>query len=526
MENVDLIFHNCKVYTLDSSFSITNSLVVNDGKIIETGNFVEIQKKYKANNIIDLDGKTVIPSFYDSHCHFLGYGTNLIKRADLVGAKSKDEVLNRLKKFDLEYKNEWIEGRGWDQNLWPIKDFPDKKDLDKYFPDKPVYLIRIDGHAAWVNSKALELAKISHETKVNGGEIILKEGKPSGVLIDKAMDLVRNLIPDNNDEFNKKALLKAQENCFAVGITSIADAGLTIEEINLISKLQNENLLKMRIFAMLEVDSNSLNYLNSKNIIKTDNLNFSSVKLYADGALGSRGALMLEDYSDNKGNKGIRILDQKFFEKVCDKAINEGFQVCTHAIGDSANRFVIDTYGKFLEKENDKRWRIEHCQVVDEKDFNKFSKYSIIPSVQPTHATSDMNWAVERLGKIRINNAYGYKKLLAQNNWIAFGSDFPIENINPLFGIYSAVSRKDFNGMPTDGFQAQNAVSIKDAVLAYTLWAAKASFEEDKKGSLEKGKFADFIVLDEDIFNIESSKIPNIKVLKTFSSGIEVYKAE
>lgn len=522
MKKADLIIINAKIYTVDSNFAVVQSLAISDGIILATGTNDEILNQYGTDNLVDLEGKTILPGLYDAHCHFFGYGLNKIKRADLYESNSVEEAILRLKDFSEKYKNEWLEGRGWDQNLWTSKSFPNKEMLDSVFPNIPVYLIRVDGHAAWVNSKALELCNINAQTKVEGGKIVEENGVARGILLDNAMELVRKHIPEPSAAMKEKALLTAQDDCFAVGLTSVADAGLQPDEILLIDSLQKAGKLKMRIYAMLEVSDKNLEWLKQSEKIITNSLSFRSIKIYADGALGSRGALLLMPYSDDSSNSGIKVLENDFFEKLCEIAVEKGFQVNTHAIGDSAVRTVLNTYGKYLKTKNDLRWRVEHCQVVNENDIDLFGKYSIIPSVQPTHATSDMGWAETRLGSERIKGAYAYEKLLEQNGWLATGSDFPIENINPFFGIYSAVTRKNFDGKPEQGFMPENSLTTQQAVKAATIWAAKAAFEENEKGSLEVGKFADFIVVDKDIMNIPESEIFKIKVLKTFVSGKEV----
>ena len=369
----------------------------------------------------------------------------------------------------------------------------------------------------------MQLCNITAQTKVEGGKVVIENNSPTGILLDNAMELVSKNIPESSTETKEKALQTAQDDCFAVGLTSVADAGLQPDEILLIDSLQKIGKLKMRIYAMLEVNNENIGWLKQSQKIITPSLSFRSVKLYADGALGSRGALLLEPYSDDTSNSGIRVLKNDFFEKICEVAFEKDFQVNTHAIGDSAVRTVLNTYSKYLKQKNNLRWRIEHCQVVNENDFDLFRKYSIIPSVQPTHATSDMGWAMQRIGSERINGAYAYKNLLEQNGWIANGSDFPIENINPFYGIYAAVSRKNFEGEPKNGFMSENSLTLQEAIKASTIWAAKAAFEENKKGSLEAGKLADFIVIDKDIMNIQESGIFKINVIKTYVSGKEVY---
>jgi predicted amidohydrolase YtcJ len=524
MKNADLIVTNAKIYTVDSSFSMAEAMAVKDGKILAIGSEDEIMNAYDSPLISDLSGLPVYPGFIDAHCHFYSYGLSLLKRADLVGTESFEDVLEVIsghqKKFPSAY---WIEGRGWDQNDWEVKEFPTREKLDELFPENPVILTRIDGHAALVNSKALEIAGITSKTKIAGGDVILKNGQPTGVLIDNAIELVTDLIPDPDPDQIAEALLTAQKNCFAVGLTGVHDAGLEKNVIDVIETLDNSNDLRMRIYAMLSPTGENFEYYVAKGPTKTDRLNIRSIKLYADGALGSRGAKLLADYSDDPGNSGLILRTPDSIRDILKTAYAQGFQINTHAIGDSANRMMLTLYGEVLKGKNDKRWRIEHVQIIAPEDFDLFGKYSIIPSAQPTHATSDMYWADERLGPERIKGAYAYKQLLDQSGWIPLGTDFPIENINPLYTFYAAVVRKDLKGWPEGGFQVENALSREEALKGMTFWAAKAAFEENEKGSLEAGKMADFVVLDKDIMEISGNEIPNVKVLKTFIGGQEVF---
>ncbi|MDD3877060.1 MAG: amidohydrolase [Bacteroidales bacterium] len=520
---VDLIVYNSKVYICDDRFSTAESFVVSDGKIQDYGSYSMMLSKYTASSELDGKGKYIYPGFYDAHCHFLGYGINKSLYADLSGAASENEVIERLLAFKSENPQYWIQGRGWDQNLWEAKEFPDKSILDSYFPDNPVYLIRVDGHAAWVNSKALELAGIDINTQVSGGLFMIENGSLKGILIDAAMELVRSIIPEADRKTKINALLQAQSDCFKEGITSVADAGLAYEDVLLIDSLQKSNNLLMRIYAMLEPSEANINNFVKNGIFKTDRLNVRSIKLYADGALGSRGACLLSPYSDNPSNSGIMINDAAYLLSCCEIAKEYGYQVCVHAIGDSANRQVLNIYASLLHENNDLRWRIEHAQVIHPDDFKLFGKYNIIPSVQTKHATSDMNWAMTRLGNERIKYAYAYKKLLEQNGWLCNGTDFPIEDISPIMNFYAAVIRKDAACLPEEGFQTENALSRKDALLSMTLWAAKAAFEENEKGSLEKGKWADFIILDNNLMEAAADSIPLIQVITTYSAGQCIY---
>lgn len=524
-EPVDIIVHNARVYTVDDQFSVQEAFAVKDGKFIAAGSNEDILQAFSSDLSIDADGKTIFPGFYDAHCHFYGYGTNKIKRADLVGATSYEEVVDLVIAHDKAYESEWIEGRGWDQNDWEDKNFPTKDLLDHAFPAKPVYLIRIDGHAALVNSAALELAGIKASTKVEGGDVILMNGEPTGVLIDNAMGLVSRIIPDPDKSFNRKALLKAQEDCFAVGLTSVADAGLRKDVVLLIDDMQKANELKMRIYAMLTPNDENIEHFVVNGPYITDQLVVRSLKLFADGALGSRGAKMIDDYSDDPHNSGLYMHSASYYLELCNLAYDNNYQVNTHAIGDGGNRFVLETYAGFLNGKNDLRWRIEHAQIVHPDDFSKFGEYSIIPSVQPTHATSDMYWADERVGHHRIKGAYAFRQLMEENGWIPLGTDFPIENISPLYTFYAAVARKDLKGWPEEGFQVENALTRRDALKGITLWAAMSSFEELVKGSIEPGKFADFVILDQDIMQVEMPEVPEVTVLSTFVAGEEVYSA-
>jgi predicted amidohydrolase YtcJ len=521
-EKADLIITNAKIYTVNESFEIVESMAIKDGKILSLGKQEDILSKYESENILDLKGKFVYPGFIDPHCHFLGYGIYK-QKVNLTGTKSFDEVIDKVVAFSKTNSSEWIVGRGWDQNDWPVKEFPTNEKLDSLFPNTPVMLIRVDGHAALVNSKALELAEITEETVIPGGDIIKKDGRITGVLIDEAADKIKELAGNYTEKDLMNALAIAQEDCFSVGLTSVSDAGLDLDEVQAIMKMNKSKELKMRIYAMLNPTDENIDFIYKNGIYKTDYLNIRSIKLYADGALGSRGAALLEPYSDDPNNYGLLLHEKEYFEKYCQIALRMDYQICSHAIGDSASHFLVELYSQFLKPENDKRWRIEHAQTVHPLDYVKMRDYHIIPSVQSTHATSDMYWAEERLGAERIKYAYAYKDLLELNGWIPNGSDFPIESINPLFGFYAAVVRKDQEGYPENGFQTENALNREESLKAMTIWAAKAGFEENDKGSLEAGKFADFVVLEKDIMTEAEETLFNIKILNTFLGGELVF---
>lgn len=565
IEQADLIIHNAIIYTVDENFSVAEAMAVKDGKIIAVGAEREILNKYSAKEKIDALKHPVYPGFIDAHCHFLGYGKSL-QQINLTGTKSFDEVVQRVISFYRSFPEEremqgetlkakskqnpnnihpitnnlsplsirrgeggeaGLTGRGWDQNDWAIKHFPDKTILDSLFPNTPVFLKRIDGHAALANSEALKRAGITTATIIQGGIVELKNNQTTGILIDNAVDFVEKNIPVFSNEQKTIALTDAQENCFAVGLTTVDDAGLYSDEIDLINEMHKSGKLKMRVYAMLDGNNpDSLKKYLEMSPLKTGRLNMRAFKFYSDGSLGSRGALLLEEYSDQPIHYGIPINSEKYLMEAAEMLYKRGFQMCTHAIGDSANRMMLNIYSKILKGTNDKRWRIEHCQVVQPSDLEKFPLFNIIPSIQPTHATSDMYWAGERLGNERVKNAYAYKNLFDQNKMIALGTDFPVENISPLKTFYAAVFRKDEKGYPESGFQMENALSREEAIRGMTIFAAIANFEENEKGSLEPGKYADFVILDTDIMSATQEEILNTKVLSTFLNGEGVYQSK
>lgn len=524
-EQADLIVYNARVYTVNSTFDTVQALAVKDGKILAVGTSDEIKKQFKGTEEIDAEGKTVYPGFIDAHAHFYGYGQSL-QTADLRETKSWAEVLQRLADFAKTHPNGWLIGNGWDQNDWEDKAFPTNEKLTALFPGRPVFLTRIDGHAAIANQKAFDDAGIKNAQQLTGGDMLTQNGKLTGVLIDNAVGLVESKIPEPDAKLAEKIFMDAQKNCFAAGLTTIDDCGLPFQAVDFIEKLQKESKLKMRLYVMLSDAPQNYDYLFKRGAIKTDRLNVRAFKVYADGALGSRGACLLKPYTDVPEKTGFLLSDQKHFEEVAIKIAEHNFQMCTHAIGDSANRVMLKIYNKILKGKNDKRWRIEHAQVVNANDFDLFGQASIVPSVQPTHATSDMYWAGQRLGAERLKGAYAYKQLLKQNGWIPLGTDFPVENINPLLTFYAATVREDAKGFPKGGFQIENALTPEEALKGMTIWAAKANFEENEKGSLEKGKLADFVILDNDILKSSPQNILKTKVLKTYLNGEKVYEAK
>ncbi len=522
---VDLIIHNATIYTTDKDFSIAESMAISEGKIVDIGSNKEILEKYESKNIIDYKGKFIYPGFIDPHSHYFGYGRSLI-HADLFGSKSFTEVIERIQAHHEEFPSEWILGRGWDQNEWDVKKFPHRRELDEVFPNTPVLLRRVDGHAAIANTEALNRAGIKEAKEVKGGLIRTKNGEITGILVGNAISLVDKVVPEPSEDQLYNALDMAQQNLFSVGLTSVSDAGLDKESIMIIDSLHKNNILKLRVYAMLNPNEENFEHFLKNGHYKTPHLNVRSIKLFADGALGSRGAKLLEPYSDDPGNYGLLENSAEFIAEIANKTYENNYQLNIHCIGDSAARMVLNIFADVLKEKNDLRWRIEHAQIIHPDDFDLFGQYSIIPSVQAIHATSDMLWAIDRIGEKRLRNSYALKQLLEQNSWLPNSSDFPVEPINPLYGFYAAFERKNFDGIPEDGFQMENALSREEALKAMTIWAAKSQFEENEKGSLEPGKFADFVVFDNNIMKIPADDILTEKVKQTFVGGELVFENE
>lgn len=521
---VDLIVHNAQVYTVDNQFSKAEAFAIKDGKFVAIGASKEILEKYIAKNTIDLEKKPVYPGFFDAHCHFYRYGLGL-RQVNLVGTESFAQIVEKLVEFRKQNPDQaWLIGRGWDQNDWKVKEFPSKDTLDKLFPDVPVFLRRVDGHAALVNQKAFDLAGVKANDKVSGGVIEVKGGQLTGILVDNALDKVGQKIPTPTKEEQEKALLDAQQNCFAVGLTSVVDAGLSKGTIDLIDEMQKAKRLKMRIYAMVSATKADLEHYLAKGKIKTDYLNVRSFKIYADGALGSRGACLLHPYHDKAPQQGFLLSSPQSLDSLVKVISEKGFQINTHCIGDSANRLLLDIYGKYLKGDNDLRWRIEHAQVVSKPDLKKFAQFKVIPSIQPTHGTSDMYWADERLGPERVKTAYAYKDLLEKGGILAIGSDFPVEHINPMYGFHAGVARQDARNYPDAGFQMENAISREAALKGMTIWAAFSNFEEKEKGSIEVGKMADFVVTEKDLMVAPKTELRNLQILRTFVAGEQVFE--
>jgi predicted amidohydrolase YtcJ len=516
-EQADLLVINADIYTVNPTFDKAGAMAVREGKILAVGSTEEISNQYEGVEVVDAEGKTVIPGLIDAHCHFYGLGLNQLK-VDLVGTRSYQEVLDRVQAFHEQNPSNFIQGRGWDQNDWQEKEFPTKKELDELFPDIPVALERVDGHAYLVNQKALDLAGITEKTTVQGGEIIKKEGQITGVLVDRPMGMVDAIIPPPTREMDIKALKDAEQLCLEYGLTTVNDAGLMKGTIELIDSLQRAGDLSIRVYAMVSNTPENVDHYLDRGILKTDHLHVRSVKVYGDGALGSRGAALREPYSDQPGHFGAMVTPVEDIEALAMRIAASDYQMNTHAIGDSANIAVLRAYKKALEGKPDRRWKIEHAQVISAGDFDYF-KEGIIPSVQPTHATSDMYWAGDRLGEERVKGAYAFKTLLDKAGLVALGTDFPVEQVSPFLTFYASVVRQDLEGYPEGGFQIKDALSREETLRGMTIWAAYSNFEESEKGSLEAGKMADFVILSGDIMTVPAEDIPGLQAEQVYLSG-------
>lgn len=518
---VDLIVTNAHVFTVNNQFDMASTIVIQKGKIVAVGND-SLLSRYEAVRQIDAKGQYIYPGFIDAHCHFTGAAMDSYK-LKLFGTKSFHEVVRKCVDYAKTSKKVWIEGSGWDQNDWNDQQFPNKDTLDKLFPDRPVFLLRVDGHAALVNQKALDLAGITTSNTTQRGEFEVKNGKLTGLLIDHAMQLVRSKLPIPEQEEATNYFVTSQHDFFKTGLTSIVECGVNDDVIHWLKAAYKQGILQLRTTMMLNADQQELSKFLSDKPYQSEQLHVAGFKVFMDGSLGSRGAFLKEDYSDRAGHKGTLLLSPDSLRTISTMVYSSQYQLCAHAIGDGANGEVLDIYSSILKTKNDRRWRIEHAQVIHADEMHLFGDFSIIPSVQPTHATSDMYWATDRLGELRMKDAYAYKQLLQQNHWLPLGTDYPVEHLNPVYTFYAAVFRMDKEQQPQQGFQIENALSREEALRGITIWAAKSVFEETMKGSLEPGKFADFVILDTDLMKADASHIYNANILSTYLNGVEVY---
>ena len=550
----DAIVLNARIYTMDADNSTAEAMAVRAGRIVSVGSSARIQRRFRSSNLVDAGGKTVLPGLIDAHAHFVSLGIARLT-VDLDGTSSEAEAAQRVRaRAAKSSPGQWIRGRGWDQNDWDVKQFPGRGTLDAVSPNNPVILSRIDGHAIWVNTKAMELAGIGRETtEPFGGKILRNQsGNPSGVFVDNAKDLITKFVPPPTSEDLEEAVELAQQECLSYGLTSVHDMGVNDEQVALFKRMIDSQKLHLRLYAAIGgLGETWEEFKKSGPLIGygDNHLTIRALKMYVDGALGSRGAALVEEYSDDAGNRGLTVTSESEFQTAVDQALAAGFQVCTHAIGDRGNNIALNIYERALKQHPvaDARLRIEHAQVLLHEDIARFAALGVVPSMQPTHCTSDMYWAETRLGPKRILNAYAWRSLLNTGTKILGGSDFPVESANPLFGIYAAVTRQDRAGIPAraedikffqrsgrgvpdsseyvDGWFAAQDMTRNEAVRAFTTWAAWGSFEESLKGSLEKGKLADFIILSRDIFTIPANQIWSTRVEATFVGGAMVYRA-
>ncbi|TKJ40774.1 amidohydrolase [candidate division LCP-89 bacterium B3_LCP] len=527
----DLILKGDRIYTMDAYQPKVDAVAIREGRIIFAGSEAESEEFQDSDTrVIDLQGFFVLPGLIDAHAHLSSLGKYL-SQLDLIGMQSPGEIRELvLKEMEGTPESSWISGRGWDQNLWSTKKFPSWRDL-RGTESHPVYLRRVDGHAAWVNKTVLDICGIDKNTTApEGGKIIRdRQGNPTGVLIDNAINLVKDQLPATPPQEYRNWFKKAMKECNRLGLVGLHDAGVDTTRLDVYRELTESGELTMRIHAMLDGDDETLlqEYFQNGPLTYEDDSFFQvrTVKLYADGALGSRGAALLEPYSDDPGNSGLLIRDADSIYQTASLAIDAGFQVCTHAIGDAAVRATLDAYEKALTEnpEGDYRLRVEHSQIIASDDIDRFAELKVIPSMQPTHATSDMPWAEDRLGPDRIKGAYAWRQLLNRGCKIPCGSDFPVESPNPLWGIYAAATRQDHQGQPPGGWYPQERMTVEEAVRGFTIDAAYAEFAEDIKGSIEVGKLADFTIVDRDIFRIPRAEILETKVVGTIVGGKIVY---
>ncbi|PLX00896.1 MAG: amidohydrolase [Marinilabiliales bacterium] len=518
---VDLLVKNAHILNSDGEF-IGDFLAINKGKFEYVGVFDKHSEKYTADSVIDCSGNYIYAGFHDGHCHFYGLGKNIIAYAELGNCSSFKEVINIVKKHGSDVQSGWILGRGWDQNNWKDKKFPTKHMLDSIFPERPVMLTRVDGHAVLANAKALKLSGIDSTSSIEGGEIEIRNGKLTGILLDVAADSIKATAEVESSEFVERALLAAQDTCFKYGLVCVTDAGLDYSHIDIIDSLQEVGKLKIKINAMINPEEkNYKRYLYNGGVDK-QKLRVKTIKLYADGALGSRGAKLTNPYSDDSLSTGILTISPEDIDNACKLAYDHNFQVACHAIGDSANRFVLNHYSKYLKDTNDRRWRIEHAQIVDPNDYAMFQDYSIIPSMQTCHATSDMEWAETRLGH-RIDWAYQTNKLLGFHKWFINGTDCPVESINPMYNIYAAITRKSLKPSVEWKIGEDQAIDISTAIKSLTEWPAKGAFWENKTGRIEKGMDADFIVFKKNLFDLSPEQMIKITPEETWIDGEMVY---
>jgi predicted amidohydrolase YtcJ len=519
-EQADLIIHNAQIYSLNLHGDVFEAMAIRDGKIIELGSEREILNKYHGPSI-NAEKKEIYPGFHDAHGHLFSLAQKKLS-ADLTGCKSMNEVVQRLERYDAMKKNKVLVGKGWDQSLWSNQELPDNTRLNELFPEKAVILYRVDGHAVLANDFALRKAGITPSTIVEGGAVLSQNDTLTGVLLDNAIQLVDKLIPETKNKKLKEAILECQEELLEYGITSVHEAGITIDQLELLKDLERDGKLKIQIYAMLFPGEKEIAFAREKGILKTPFLHVRSFKVIGDGALGSRGACLTHPYHDAPHTHGFMLLSHEELKRLASIAVETGYQLNVHAIGDSTNRIVLRIMQEALKGKVDHRWRIEHAQIVHPSDIPLFGEVGIIPSVQPTHAVSDMRFVKSRLGEKREKWGYAYKSLLKASGIIALGTDFPVEDINPFLTIEASVNRKNPKGEPKNGYLKNEGLTLMETIKGMTLWAAMACFEENEKGSLEPYKEATFIILHNSIQ--QAADFSRNYAKEVFVRGQSVYK--
>lgn len=522
-KEVDTIIYNAKVHVMNEKMDEFDAIAIKDGQIIDIGPEREILNAYSASQEINARQKDVYPGFHDAHGHMFSYAEQKLI-IDLSGTKSYHEMIERIEQFDQKFNPTFLIGRGWDQGLWGQSELPINDLLNESFKDKPVFLTRIDGHAALLNDAALELASFNSDTKIEGGKIISINQKPTGIILDNAIDEFKNLLPNHDQKNLIQALKEVENELFSYGITNIHEAGINRSQLNLLIDLYNTDQMKLGIYAMLYPTEENFAFALTNGIYHNKNLQVQSFKLVLDGALGSRGACLIEPYHDLEDDHGFLLVQIDDAAKIVEKSIELGYQLNTHCIGDSANRVMLKLYNKYLQESTDHRWRIEHAQVMNEADMDLFITSGAIPSVQPTHATSDFRWAADRIGQNRLSTSYAYLSLFEKRKMIVLGTDFPVESIDPFATIHAAINRKNIHNEPEGGFGIDQALSLDVTLKAMTTWPSFASFQENFCGTLEKGKNATLVIIDHPIETGNSFK-PNYAYM-TFVNGELVYSLE
>ncbi|HEX9084871.1 MAG TPA: amidohydrolase [Gemmatimonadaceae bacterium] len=538
--SADLVLTNGAIYTVDNARPRASALAVRGGRVLFVGSDAEAKLLAGPSAlVIDLHGATVVPGIVDAHAHLLGLG-NMLQRANVAGSTSYDEVISRVKAWAKDAKpGAWIQGRGWDQNLWPTREFPTHEKLTRAFPNNPVVLTRIDGHALLANAKAMELAHVTAATAdPSGGRIVrLPSGEPSGVFVDNANSLIGRAIPAPTRADTRKVILAAISEANRLGLTGVHDAGEDVETIGIFEELAKAGDYNLRSYVMLSDPGepgsaaalgNPYIQRGPQSALYDGHLWIRAIKLYADGALGSRGAALLAPYSDEPSNSGLLLSSPAHIEAWAETALRSGFQVNVHAIGDRGNRIVLDAFDSALKKvpKADHRFRIEHAQILSPADIPRFARLGVIPSMQATHQTSDMRWAETRVGPQRIRGAYAWRSLLNTGVVIPNGTDFPVEEVNPLLTFHAAVTRQDPSNLPAGGWYPEQKMTREEALQSMTIWPAYAGFQESILGSLTPGKYADFVILDRDIMHVPDTEILGTRVISTWIGGKRVYEAK